>query len=316
MKDNFDLKKFLVENKMTVDSRRNDIRKHFLKEDVSTGNAEHDFCNSIRNLSGSNNDDPDTFITNAKRIWKQRFSNSVNYTTAKRIIAGVWMENSGYGKENECVDECDDVDMLHRRYASSRHHRQAPEYNLDEAGYTDDDDEDSVDDLSDFPDDDVPYDPRAEKAAKGAMKDTDLDDTVDEPEDDFGDESRPEGDEEDDDDFQEPEEISDKPNNGPLEHFDIKYNPETVELDFEGQEGLDAYLNSYKRPKVAARVLQRALDKAQREANKQIAFKTRPIYLVLRKGFYDTETFFNPHGGEKFIASVRRDPKAKIDAED
>ena len=80
----------------------------------------------------------------------------------------------------------------------------------------------------------------------------------------------------------------------------IKYNPNTVEMEMDDQE-LDQYLSGFRRPQVAVNVLNRAIRTAQNEVNDSIGLKH--LYIVLENGFYVTSRF--PRG--QVIAKVSAD---------
>ena len=173
---------------------------------------------------------------------------------------------------------------------------------LDEASYTDyDDDDDWQDDNLDLDDrggasllDLVKGDKKAGRARKAAAADTAADPAMD---DDPVDTDAPEI----DDPEEEPAGVSD-PNAEaqPGLSAQIKYNPNTVEMEMDDQE-LDQYLSGFRRPQVAVNVLNRAIRTAQNEVNDSIGLKH--LYIVLENGFYVTSRF--PKG--QVIAKVSAD---------
>lgn len=171
-----------------------------------------------------------------------------------------------------------------------------PDVNIEEAGYTDDDDDFGIDDEFDFSAGDSMVNRLAggDKRAKKAFdKTNDVD--FDEPE-------TPEfSDSADDDEFEEPEQMSDKPNANaqPGLSSQLKYDPQQVEFDMDDEE-LDDFLNGFRRPQVAVKVLQRALDQAKAEMEDSLAVKK--FYLVLDNGFYKTSAFRKGN----VIATIRK----------
>lgn len=160
---------------------------------------------------------------------------------------------------------------------------------IDEAGYTDDDDDEWTDPDAIGDDDNgaslldlVRGDKKAANARKAATKDSadDFDPTAGEPES-FGDE--PAVDPED----AEPSAGESDPNAEaqPGLSAQIKYNPNTVEMMMDNQE-LDQYLSGFRRPQVAVNVLNRAIRTAQDEVNDSIGLNH--LYIVLENGFYVT----------------------------
>lgn len=160
---------------------------------------------------------------------------------------------------------------------------------IDEAGYTDDDDDEWTDPDAIGDDDNgaslldlVRGDKKAASARKAAAKDSadDFDPTAGEPES-FDDE--PAVDPED----AEPSAGESDPNAEaqPGLSAQIKYNPNTVEMMMDNQE-LDQYLSGFRRPQVAVNVLNRAIRTAQDEVNDSIGLNH--LYIVLENGFYVT----------------------------
>ena len=166
---------------------------------------------------------------------------------------------------------------------------------MEEAGYTDDDDFGGEDEF-DFSAGDSMVNRLAggDKRAKKAFDKT-IDVDFDEPE-------TPEfSDSVDDGEFEEPEQLSDEPNANaqPGLSSQLKYDPQQVEFDMDTEE-LDDFLNGFKRPQVAVKVLQRALDQAQAEMEDNLVMKK--FYLVLDNGFYKTSAFRKGN----VIATIRK----------
>lgn len=244
-KDNFDLRSYLIENKMTENSR---------------GDVRHQLGETIL----------DTRILSEMQIPADPDQDDPNYE--------------------------DDADQLDDMWDSQM------DAGLDEASYTDyDDDDDWQDDNLDLDDrggasllDLVKGDKKAGRARKAAAADTAADPAMD---DDPVDTDAPEI----DDPEEEPAGVSD-PNAKaqPGLSAQIKYNPNTVEMEMDDQE-LDQYLSGFRRPQVAVNVLNRAIRTAQNEVNDSIGLKH--LYIVLENGFYVTSRF--PRG--QVIAKVSAD---------
>lgn len=244
-KDNFDLRSYLIENKMTENSR---------------GDVRHQLGETIL----------DTRILSEMQIPADPDQDDPNYE--------------------------DDADQLDDMWDSQM------DTGLDEASYTDyDDDDDWQDDNLDLDDrggasllDLVKGDKKAGRARKAAAADTATDPAMD---DDPVDTDAPEI----DDPEEEPAGVSD-PNAEaqPGLSAQIKYNPNTVEMEMDDQE-LDQYLSGFRRPQVAVNVLNRAIRTAQNEVNDSIGLKH--LYIVLENGFYVTSRF--PRG--QVIAKVSAD---------
>ena len=158
---------------------------------------------------------------------------------------------------------------------------------IDEAGYTDDDDDDWQDDNLDLDDrggasllDLVKGDKKAGRARKAAAVDTAADPAMD---DEPVDTDVPDI---DDPDAENAAGTSD-PNAEaqPGLSAQVKYNPNTVEMMMDDQE-LDQYLSGFRRPQVAVNVLNRAIRTAQDEVNDSIGLNH--LYIVLENGFYVT----------------------------
>lgn len=267
-KDNFDLRSYLIENKMTENSR---------------GDVRHQLGETIL----------DTRILSEMQIPAEGDS----YTGDEEY------EDDPYGLGEAYEDHHDPEytdDVPEGPYDSQRDldfdaaiDECGPELGsdmpIDEAGYTDDEDDDWTDPDAIGDDDNgaslldlVRGDKKAAKARKAATKDAeaDLDPTAGEPED-FGDE--PAVDPED----AEPSAGESDPNAEaqPGLSAQIKYNPNTVEMMMDNQE-LDQYLSGFRRPQVAVNVLNRAIRTAQDEVNDSIGLNH--LYIVLENGFYVT----------------------------
>lgn len=237
MKDNFDLRAYLTENKMTENSR-GDGRRHF---------------------------DGKNLVVESKR------RNLAELEMPAYPDRAEAEDESWYRDSKEFFDECD--------------------MNLNEAGYTDDDD---------FDDDDfglgaaLAADKNADRAAAAAKKDIDKGIKADEKDDaalaaaDAADAAPG-----DDDDAEGAPEAGELPtddtsveDSGSLEYANqVKYNPDLVELEMTPEE-LNAYLGHFRRPQVATNYLNRCLRSAQREVNDSIGLNH--LFLILDRGLYRT----------------------------
>lgn len=250
-KDNFDLRSYLIENKMTENSR-GDIR-HQLGETIL-----------------------DTRILSEMQIPADPTDHhDPDYDEDWAAGEGADMADDYNDAQMDAgIDECGDL---------------GGDMPIDEAGYTDDDDDEWTDPDAIGDDDNgaslldlVRGDKKAASARKAATKDSadDFDPTAGEPES-FGDE--PAVDPED----AEPGAGESDPNAEaqPGLSAQIKYNPNTVEMMMDNQE-LDQYLSGFRRPQVAVNVLNRAIRTAQDEVNDSIGLNH--LYIVLENGFYVT----------------------------
>lgn len=310
-KDNFDLRSYLVENKMTENSR-GDVR-HQLGETVldtrilsemqipieEAGSSypkaqewlsQHPNVEIIRDITSvvDPEEDPDyvTSATEAGYAFISELEAMLNSGECDDDFIASACENgviddpefnppaSEFNYGSNPIDECGDL---------------GGDISLDEASYTDDDDDEWTDPDAIGDDDNgaslldlVRGDKKAASARKAAAKDSadDFDPTAGEPES-FGDE--PAVDPED----AEPSAGESDPNAEaqPGLSAQIKYNPNTVEMMMDDQE-LDQYLSGFRRPQVAVNVLNRAIRTAQDEVNDSIGLNH--LYIVLENGFYVT----------------------------
>lgn len=251
-KDNFDLRAYLVENKMTENSR-GDVRHHLGEANLDTRLFNTGLLVEMQIPADPDQDDPD-FEADADRL--------DDMWDAQRDAA---MDPN--------IDEC------------------GPELNasLEEAGYTDDDDDWQSDDLdlddrggASLLDLVGGRDKNAARARKAAAKDTAEDPALeDDPVADA-----PAVPDADDPDAENAAGESDP--NAEVQHglaSQIKFNPNTVEMEMDQAE-LDQYLSGFRRPQVAVNVLNRAIRTAQSEVNDSIGLNH--LYLILQNGFYET----------------------------
>ena len=349
-KDNFDLRSYLIENKMTENSRgdvRHQLGKTILDtrilsemqipadSDQDDPNYEDD-ADQLDDMWDSQMDaDIDEYgdlggnipldeagsskisADSLERLIKRTFGNSgvysLTFDTGDTLDAE-WMESRDDGVLFNQKDlwslSPEERKKLYDLIKSGTHYTDSlngPDFlnsakDLDEASYTDyDDDDDWQDDNLDLDDrggasllDLVKGDKKAGRARKAAAADTAADPAMD---DDPVDTDAPEI----DDPEEEPAGVSD-PNAEaqPGLSAQIKYNPNTVEMEMDDQE-LDQYLSGFRRPQVAVNVPNRAIRTAQNEVNDSIGLKH--LYIVLENGFYVTSRF--PRG--QVIAKVSAD---------
>lgn len=232
--DNFDLRQYLTENKMTENSR-GDVRIHLGKTVLDT------------------------------RILSEM-----------RIPVDPDQEDSTVFN-GEHIEECGDLDM---------------NMPVNEAGYTDDEDDFYGGDDLDLDDrggasllDLIGNDRGAAKARKAAAKDTAEDPAMDD--DPVDPELDGDGVPDDEEDPEAAAAGTSDPNAEvqPGLSAEIKYNPNTVEMMMSNEE-LDQYLSGFRRPQVAVNVLNRAIRTAQNEVNESIGLKH--LYIILENGFYVT----------------------------
>lgn len=166
---------------------------------------------------------------------------------------------------------------------------------LDEAGYTDDEDDDLgySDDLDLTAGDNFANSVGNKKSKKAFDKSNDTDFDAPDAEDFSSEFSDPEdlGDEEDDI----PAAKTGKDGSNVTDlvakfHADAgkEYNPEAVDLEFEDDQEFEEYLQGFSRPPVALKCLERAIRQAEKEVNDGIS---KRIYLVFKDGFYETQAF-------------------------
>lgn len=251
-KDNFDLRDYLVENMMTENSR-GETRHHLGETVLDTRLFNTGLLVEMQIPADPDQDDPD-FEADADRLDDM-------WDAQKDVDAG--------------LDECGDLGFS--------------ETPLDEAGYTDDDEDDWTDPDA-LGDDDGGAslldlvggrnDKGAKRARGAAAKDMDpVDDSdLDAPV-------------ADDVPVDEPDADAAAGTSDPNAEAQpglsaqIKYNPSTVEMEMDNAE-LDQYLSGFRRPQVAVNVLNRAIRTAQAEVNDSIGLNH--LYLILQNGFYET----------------------------
>lgn len=171
---------------------------------------------------------------------------------------------------------------------------------VNEAGYTDDgfdDDFDGGDGDLDFSagDSEVNRLGGNKKARRAFSHDNDTDFSAPEA-DDVPEDSAEDG---DGDEFEAPEQMSDRAGSAPDLASSLKYDPNQIEFEMDDEE-LNDFLNGFRRPQVAVKVLQRALDQAKSELEDSPAM--RRLYLILDNGFYKTAAFRKGN----VIATIRR----------
>lgn len=181
----------------------------------------------------------------------------------------------------------------------------ADQDDLEEAGYSDEDwDDDS--DLDFSAGDSMIGKLGGDKArqAFNADKESSFDDSDD---DDDGSEDFEDGDFEDSEDdgsFEDPEDLEDGPGESKGSELvsQLHYDPEVVEFEMDDTE-LGEYLEGFRRPQVAVKVLQRAINQAGKELEDSPGIGK--MFLVLDNGFYKTSVFRKGN----VIATIRKKKK-------
>lgn len=257
-KDNFDLRSYLIENKMTENSR---------------GDVRHQLGKTIL----------DTRILSEMQIPADpdQLEEGDPYDHHDPEYDDNWAAGEG-------ADMVDAYDDAQKDVGIDEYGDLGGDIPLDEAGYTDDDeDDDYTDDDLDLDDrggasllDLVKGDRKASRARKAAVADTATDPAMD---DEPADTDTPEIDDPDAENAAGTSNPNAKAQPGLSAQ--IKYNPNTVEMMMDDQE-LDQYLSGFRRPQVAVNVLNRAIRTAQNEVNDSIGLNH--LYIVLENGFYVT----------------------------
>lgn len=273
-KDNFDLRSYLIENKMTENSR-GDVR-HQLGETI----LDTRILSEMQIPADPDQDDPKSFITLCRE-------KGYEVDDPRRAILWATMRDQFSDPDKSVLDAKLGVNDANVDQWLSRQDELNTEPDvMEEAGYTDDDD-DWQDDNLDLDDrggasllDLVKGDKKAGRARKAAAVDTAADPAMD---DEPVDTDAPDI---DDPDAENAAGTSD-PNAEaqPGLSAQVKYNPNTVEMMMDDQE-LDQYLSGFRRPQVAVNVLNRAIRTAQDEVNDSIGLNH--LYIVLENGFYVT----------------------------
>lgn len=204
---------------------------------------------------------------------------------------------------NEMVMKADDDSdscFIDRSSFEEAYGRSEAKKVIGEAGYTDDDFDDDFgggDGDLDFSagDSEVNRLGGNKKARRAFSHDNDTDFSAPEA-DDVPEDSAEDG---DGDEFEAPEQMSDKAGSAPDLASNLKYDPNQIEFEMDDEE-LNDFLNGFKRPQVAVKVLQRALDQAKSELEDSPAM--RRLYLILDNGFYKTAAFRKGN----VIATIRR----------
>lgn len=293
---NFDLRSYLIENKMTENSR-GDVRKHFtekvllkeMKMPVEEA-ARLDKDALYREYVG--------FETKygrdkAVKIFKKFHPDVDLGSIVPRFV-----------KRNQAAGDREEQSRLTRLHSRDRHNEdphwegdlgyfnKANKEALKEAGYVDDDDEyeDSYEKDLDFTAGDSLASIIAgtnKKARRAFEKDADVSAERDDDDEDF---KAPEdmGDGEEGDEDAEDNAPVKKPAAGGVDYAaQIKYDPKTVKLMMDEEE-LNEYLGSFRRPEAAVRTLNRAIKATQTEVNESIGLKH--LYIVLGRGFYHSSS--------------------------
>lgn len=285
-KDNFDLRAYLTENKMTENSR-GDVRHHLGETKLDTrmfaAGHKHILAESFDHHDPDANYDPNAEADRAdfERDWRRD-------EEALRQLG---------------LDECGD-DMILGRDGN---------FGLEEAGYdlSDDDDDElgGVPDLADI----IGNDPGASRAAKAAQRDIDRDVKAAEKDDAAAAAAdAPAGPEDSADD---PGSVPDAPvDDAPADYqpgisANLNYNPELIQFEMSPEE-LDQYLGSFRRPEAALRYLNQKLKVFQQEVNDGTRQKA---YMYLRNGDSSYQwSYTRPTMDQgEVIATIYKDPNYK-----
>lgn len=334
MKDNFNLKKYLIENKMT-EASRGKARKHFVSLNESKWTDEKDKL--YREFVGYETKygrdkavkifqkfHPDVEISKiipgyARR--NQAMNDKADQARQTRIHKRDqfsedprWEGDRGYlARENQENDSLED-DWIEDDDRHAEDYEYVDRYEddlIDEVGYTDDDDDEFYDD-SDYlgargsdADLGIDVDKRAERAARRGMKGTDLDVDTSDDEPDFSD-----SEEEVDDEFEDPEDISadsqPEATKGTVDMVKMfGKNAPYVEVLVDD---LDNYLKGPRgnwRVNVSTIILRRAVDAARQYLEDYEYPRKGVLYLSPNKmGQYDSEVRDNGRA----VVAVHRDP--------
>ena len=111
-------------------------------------------------------------------------------------------------------------------------------------------------------------------------------------------------DSDDDGSFEDPEDLEDGPGESKGSELvsQLHYDPEVVEFEMDDTE-LGEYLEGFRRPQVAVKVLQRAINQAGKELEDSPGIGK--MFLVLDNGFYKTSVFRKGN----VIATIRKKKK-------
>ena len=286
-KDNFDLRAYLTENKMTENSR-GDVRRHLGEAKLDT----RMFAAGHKQILTESYAGPDDHGYEEFERW---YANHADEFNNDEEAYAYWEENEyGQGGYPEPVDECGE------------------DFGLAEAGY-DLNDEDDDTDISGIPDlaDIIGNDPEAKRAARAAQKDIDRDVKAAEKDDAAAaaaDAPAPE------DSADDPGAVPDAPASEPAAYqpgisSKLQYNPELVQFEMSPEE-LDQYLGSFRRPEAALRYLNQKLKVFQQEVNDGVRQKA---YMYLRNGDSSYQWSYTPPSPEmgELIATINKDPNYK-----
>ena len=243
---------------------------------------------------------------NMKKFMKEGMDKKAALSLLKKVYPGINLKEALLPprEDRDWMDLDNDEDRSNEEtYA----HSDSFDVNkpISEAGYTDDyeDDEYIGSTGSDY-EAGIEDDPEAEKAAQKAMKAAGMD--IDDEEEFEKPEDMPADGEDDDDDKpgKDDDDEKDKDEWHKKGQWEIKYDPETVTLEFDDEE-LQDYLNGFRRPKAAAIYLQRQLNAAQDEIDEEDPeYGAKKTYLQLKDGFYFNYPF--KRSDARLIATVRR----------
>jgi len=297
MKDNFDLRAYLAENKMTENSR-GDVRHHLGETKLDT----RMFAAGHKHILTEGFAGPDDHGYSEFEDW---YADHAEEFPSRDEAYRYW-ESNEYGQDgfDQPVDECGDNMILGRD----------GNFGLEEAGYDLSDDDDD-DDLAGVPDlaDIIGNDSSAKRAAKAAQRDIDRDVRAAEKDDAaVAAADAPAGPEDSADD---PGSVPDAPADDASADYqpgisaNLKYNPELVQFEMSPEE-LDQYLSSFRRPEAAVRYLNQKLKVFQQEVNDGTRQKA---YMYLRNGDSSYQwSYTRPTMDQgEVIATIYKDPNYK-----
>ena len=277
MKDNFDLRKYLVENKMTENSRGN--KRHHLTESVVLNTK-------ILSEAGYVDQDLDLDQLSDEDFDPQEALAAYDAAMQDMGIEGGETEGSGVNFEDpedlsdEELDECGDMSM-----------------ELDEASYVDDDDDDFARDLDFTAGDALAAKIGGRQAKKLADRSIGQEFSDDDEE-----LTRSSSSDSEDDDVPTRGKTY-KPGDWVKEMKSWGHGISWEDVDFVmDDEELNRYLGSFNRPNVAARFLAEKLRSCQKEVDYG---PRKKMYFILKNdGYYGLSNFIGAQNQTRFIATI------------
>ena len=296
---NFDLRGYLIENKMTENSR-GDVRKHFTGEVLLK-----EMKMPVEEGAGVDRD----ALYREYVGFESKYGRDKAIKIFQKFHPDVDIEKivPRFAKRNRAMNDKADLARLTRIRAGKEHNEDADwrgdagyvpnagnyedVHDIQEAGYVDDDDfdDDPYEKDLDFTAGDSLASIIAgtnKKARRAFEKDTDASAERDDDEDFKAPEDMGDG-EEGDEDAEDNAPAKKPAAEGADYAAQIKYDPKTVELMMDEEE-LNEYLGAFRRPEAAVRTLNRAIKATQTEVNESIGLKH--LYIVLGRGFYHSSS--------------------------